>query len=322
AELEKVKASVDGPRGRLRGADAGKIGERAGKISNKYKVAKHFTLLIADGAFAYERKAEQINSEASLDGLYAICTTLPAVTLGAPAAVRAYKERKMAAAAFGTMTVTTAIPPLHPPRGGAGGAARGPRLQAAQDGRARVRNDEGHDRDPPDPPPPRDPRPRARVPLHPRLLRRLRAPRAPPRTAVHRRNPARPSRPRQARHPLSIRPRQSRQRHHRPRPPRPHPHRPTRRPRHPLPQHRPHRPRRAHLHPPNDTHPATNPCPPTTRHQAPRVAKAKPARNNRIRTTTRDSTSQPRKLPARHSVGMPTIYGSATGLSAPTELAR
>ena len=86
AELEKVKASVEGPRGRLRAADAGKIGERAGKISNKYKVAKHFTLQITDGAFAYERKTEEINSEAALDGLYAIRTTLPADTLGAPAA--------------------------------------------------------------------------------------------------------------------------------------------------------------------------------------------------------------------------------------------
>jgi hypothetical protein len=113
AELEKVKASVDGPRGRLRGADAGKIGERAGKISNKYKVAKHFTLLIADGAFAYERKTEQINSEASLDGLYAIRTTLPAVTLGAPAAVRAYKQLKMAERAFGTMKDTIEIRPIH-----------------------------------------------------------------------------------------------------------------------------------------------------------------------------------------------------------------
>jgi transposase len=113
ADLEKVKASVHGPRGRLRGADAGKIGERAGKISNKYKVAKHFTLQIADGVFAYERKTEQINTEASLDGLYAIRTTLPAETLGAPAAVRAYKQLKMAERAFGTMKDTIEIRPIH-----------------------------------------------------------------------------------------------------------------------------------------------------------------------------------------------------------------
>jgi hypothetical protein len=66
-ELEKVKASVEGPRGRLRGAPAGQIGERAGKVVNKYKVAKHFTLTITDGHFAYERNTEQINTEAALD---------------------------------------------------------------------------------------------------------------------------------------------------------------------------------------------------------------------------------------------------------------
>ena len=112
-ELAKVKASVDGPRGRLRGAPAGQIGERAGKISNKYKVAKHFTLTIADGAFASERKTEQINQEAALDGLYAIRTTLTAQTLGASAAVRAYKQLKMAERAFGTMKDTIEIRPIH-----------------------------------------------------------------------------------------------------------------------------------------------------------------------------------------------------------------
>ncbi len=113
AELEKVKASVQGPRGRLRGAEAGKIGERAGKISNKYKVAKHFTLLISDGAFAYQRKTDQINREAALDGLYAIRTTLTAEKLGAPAAVRAYKQLKMAEHAFRTMKDTIEIRPIH-----------------------------------------------------------------------------------------------------------------------------------------------------------------------------------------------------------------
>ncbi len=112
-ELLKVKASVEGGRGRLRGADAGKIGERAGKISNKYKVAKHFNLLISDGTFAYERKTEQINREAALDGLYAIRTTLTADKLGAPAAVRAYKQLKLAEHAFRTMKDTIEIRPIH-----------------------------------------------------------------------------------------------------------------------------------------------------------------------------------------------------------------
>ena len=43
----------------LRNADAGKIGERAGRVINKYKVAKHFELQIADGSFSYERKTSR-----------------------------------------------------------------------------------------------------------------------------------------------------------------------------------------------------------------------------------------------------------------------
>ena len=113
AELDKVKAMVTGPRGRLRDAPAGQIGERAGKISNKYKVAKHFTLQIADGTFGYQRKTEQIQQEAALDGLYAIRTTLAADRLAASAAVRAYKQLKMAERAFGTMKDTIEIRPIH-----------------------------------------------------------------------------------------------------------------------------------------------------------------------------------------------------------------
>jgi hypothetical protein len=33
---------VDGPRGRLKDADAGKVGERARRVTSKYRVAKHF----------------------------------------------------------------------------------------------------------------------------------------------------------------------------------------------------------------------------------------------------------------------------------------
>lgn len=243
AELEKVKASVHGPRGRLRGAPAGQIGERAGKTVNKYKVAKHFTLTITDGAFAYQRKTEQINQEVALDGLYAIRTTLPADRLAAAAAVRAYKQLKLAERAFGTMKDTIEIRPIHH------------HLET---------------------------RVRAHVFLCMlayyisfELQTRL------PELLFTDETPL-PNRPRQARHPLPIRPRESRQRHHRRRAPRAHPHRPPRRARNHLPQHRPHRPRRAHLHPPHHTHPATSPRPTATRHQTPRVAKAKPPRNTQI----------------------------------------
>ncbi len=103
AELSKVKAMVDGSRGRLKRADAGKIGERVGRVSNKYKVAKHFELEIANRSFSYQRKPEQIEAEAALDGPYVLRTTCAADELGTPAVVRAYKQLKMAERAFRTM---------------------------------------------------------------------------------------------------------------------------------------------------------------------------------------------------------------------------
>ncbi len=113
AELAKVKAMVNGPRGSLRAADAGAIGQRAGRVVNKYKVAKHFELQIADGSFAYQRKSDQITAEAALDGLYVIRTTCTDQQLGAAAAVRAYKQLKMAERAFRTMKDTIEIRPIH-----------------------------------------------------------------------------------------------------------------------------------------------------------------------------------------------------------------
>jgi hypothetical protein len=114
AELDKVRAMVDGPRGTLRNAAAGTIGTRAGKVVNRYKVAKHFDLQIADSFFSYTRKHTQIAAEASLDGLYVIRTTCPETKLGTPAAVvRAYKQLKHAERAFRTMKGPIEIRPIY-----------------------------------------------------------------------------------------------------------------------------------------------------------------------------------------------------------------
>ena len=95
-ELGKVKTMVDGERGTLRNALAGKIGERAGKVINKYKMAKHFELEISDGSFSYQRKNEQIATEAALDGFYVIRSTSqhPTLTSRAPCALQALKTAK------------------------------------------------------------------------------------------------------------------------------------------------------------------------------------------------------------------------------------
>jgi Transposase DDE domain len=111
-ELAKVKQMVDGPRGTLRNAAAGKIGERVGRVSNKYKVAKHFELQIADGSFSYERKTEQIQLEAALDGLYVLRTTCPTEQLTTQAVVRVYKQLKLAERAYRTIKDTLDVRPI------------------------------------------------------------------------------------------------------------------------------------------------------------------------------------------------------------------
>ena len=111
-ELEKVRQMVDGPRGSLKHASAGKIGERAGRVSNKYKVAKHFELQIADSSFTYRRKTEQIDQETALDGIYALRTTCGKDELTSQAVVRVYKQLKMAERAYRTIKDALDVRPI------------------------------------------------------------------------------------------------------------------------------------------------------------------------------------------------------------------
>ncbi|MCA1700760.1 MAG: IS1634 family transposase [Actinobacteria bacterium] len=112
-ELDKITASTMSPRGALRDADSAAIGQRAGKVVNKYKMAKHFALQISDATFAYERKTTQIAAEAALDGFYIIRTTCTPKQISAPAAVRAYKQLKVNERAFRTMKDSLEIRPIY-----------------------------------------------------------------------------------------------------------------------------------------------------------------------------------------------------------------
>ncbi len=76
--------------GQLRGAD--KIGLKVGKLIDKYKMAKHFDLAITDTSLAITRRTDQINTEAALDGIYIIRTSVGADTLDPAAVVTAYKQ--------------------------------------------------------------------------------------------------------------------------------------------------------------------------------------------------------------------------------------
>jgi hypothetical protein len=113
-ELQKVKASVDNPRGRLHGKPAGPIGERAGRVVNRFKVGKHFQLTITDGRFDYQRKQEQVAAEAGLDGFYVLRTNVDGDGLSAQAIVRAYKQLAHAEHAFRSMkSPELEIRPIH-----------------------------------------------------------------------------------------------------------------------------------------------------------------------------------------------------------------
>ena len=93
-ELAKVAAMVErgaaGGRAGLQGAAA--IGERVGRVVNKYDMAKHFSRTITETSFAYVRNEQAIAEEAALDGLYVLRTNVPAEQLQTTGVVLAYKS--------------------------------------------------------------------------------------------------------------------------------------------------------------------------------------------------------------------------------------
>ena len=68
------------------------IGVKVGRVLNKYKVGKHFELTIEKNQFSWQRRQEQIDQEAGLDGIYVIRTSEPQKRLSADDAVRNYKQ--------------------------------------------------------------------------------------------------------------------------------------------------------------------------------------------------------------------------------------
>jgi hypothetical protein len=78
--------------GKLTGAAP--IGVEVGKVISKYKTGKHFAVTITDTSLAVERRQDQIDAEAALDGFYVLRTPVPAGELDAPAVVSAYKNLK------------------------------------------------------------------------------------------------------------------------------------------------------------------------------------------------------------------------------------
>ena len=101
-ELAKVGAMVErgvaGGRAGLKGAAA--IGERVGRVVNKFEMAKHFTRTVTDTSFTYARNAESIAAEAVLDGFYVLRTNVSKERLDTPGVVLAYKSLAQVERAF------------------------------------------------------------------------------------------------------------------------------------------------------------------------------------------------------------------------------
>jgi Transposase DDE domain len=87
--LDKITAATRRPQRPLRGKD--KIALRVGKVLNRYKVGKHFTVEIGEDSFAFTRNTDQIAAEAALDGIYVLRTSLPEQTLTHHDVVLRYK---------------------------------------------------------------------------------------------------------------------------------------------------------------------------------------------------------------------------------------
>jgi transposase len=111
-ELAKVRAATQRKRNRLHGQRA--IALRVGALLGRFKMGKHFQLVIRDDGFDYRRKEESIRREAALDGFYVIRTTVTTDRLAANDVVRTYKRLATVERAFrSTKTVDLRVRPIY-----------------------------------------------------------------------------------------------------------------------------------------------------------------------------------------------------------------
>ncbi len=108
--LDKIVTAVEA--GRLK--DPAVIGMRIGRVVNKYKMAKHYNLDITEAGFAYQHNQDAIDTEAALDGIYVIRTSVKADRLNSGEVVEAYKRLRLVEAQFRSLkTVDLHLRPIH-----------------------------------------------------------------------------------------------------------------------------------------------------------------------------------------------------------------
>ena len=89
-ELERIARQV--ARRTRTPLDKAEIGKKVGSVLKRFKVGKHFKVVIGEGVFSFARNEASIQREEALDGIYVIRTSEPQETLSPEDAVRTYKN--------------------------------------------------------------------------------------------------------------------------------------------------------------------------------------------------------------------------------------
>ena len=110
ADLEKITAACARDRRPLRGKDT--IALRTGKVLNRRKVARHFTIDIGEDHFSYHRNQDSIAAEAKLDGIYVLRTSVEPGDLDSGDVVSSYKALAQVERAFRAFNTDLDIRPI------------------------------------------------------------------------------------------------------------------------------------------------------------------------------------------------------------------
>jgi hypothetical protein len=111
-DLTRIQAAVTRRRDPLRGT--AEIALAVGAVINRHKMAKHFSLDIADASFSFARKDTEIAAEAATDGIYVVRTSLPVESFDDTTTVRSYKSLALVERAFRCIkTVDLQVRPVY-----------------------------------------------------------------------------------------------------------------------------------------------------------------------------------------------------------------
>ena len=110
ADLAKIAAATQRARRPLRGKD--KIALRLGRVLDRRKVAKHFSIELGDDHLSYARDPGSIADEAALDGIYVLRSSVGGGELGSGEIVSSYKALAHVERAFPAFNTDLDIRPI------------------------------------------------------------------------------------------------------------------------------------------------------------------------------------------------------------------